>query len=110
MNVLLQVVKACALTKDFKQLPHGDMTYVGERGVQLSGGQKARINLARAVYRNAHLYLFDDPLSAVDPQVARHLFKKCISELLKGKTRILATHQVQFLPGTDKVILIDRVP
>ena len=94
---------------DFQQLPHGDLTHVGDRGVTLSGGQKARVNLARAVYRKADLYLFDDPLSAVDTHVGQHLFQNCILNYLKGNTRILATHQIHFLPRADTVAVIERV-
>ncbi|XP_001604413.2 multidrug resistance-associated protein 4 isoform X1 [Nasonia vitripennis] len=103
-----KVVKACALQKDFKQFPHGDQTIVGERGGSLSGGQKARINLARSIYRQADIYLLDDPLSAVDTHVGKHLFKDCIQKYLYGKTRILATHQLQFIKGADAIILIDQ--
>ncbi|KAL0104962.1 hypothetical protein PUN28_016536 [Cardiocondyla obscurior] len=103
-----QVTSVCALTKDFRQFPQGDLTIVGDRGVSLSGGQRARINLARAVYRQADLYLLDDPLSAVDSRVAKHLYWKCISEYLKNKTRILVTHQLQFLKRADHVVVLDR--
>lgn len=85
------------------------MTIVGDRGVSLSGGQRARINLARAVYRKADIYLLDDPLSAVDTHVARHLYKKCIVEYLKNKTRILVTHQLQFLKRVDYIVVLERV-
>lgn len=85
------------------------MTIVGERGVSLSGGQRARVNLARAIYRQADLYLLDDPLSAVDTHVARHLYRKCITDYLAGKTRILVTHQLQFLKQADHIIVLDRV-
>ncbi|XP_011704354.1 PREDICTED: multidrug resistance-associated protein 4-like, partial [Wasmannia auropunctata] len=104
----MQVANVCALTKDFRQFPQGDMTLVGDRGVSLSGGQRARINLARAVYRQADLYLLDDPLSAVDTRVARHLYWKCITEYLHGKTRILVTHQLQFLKRADHIVMLDR--
>ena len=73
-----KVVKVCALERDFKLFPYGDKTLVGERGVSLSGGQKARITLARALYHEADIYLLDDPLSAVDANVAKHLFHKYI--------------------------------
>ena len=66
-------------TQDFRQLPYGDQTLVGERGVTLSGGQKARVNLARAVYHDADIYLLDDPLSAVDAAVGAHLFNKLVN-------------------------------
>ncbi|KAG5307336.1 MRP4 protein, partial [Acromyrmex insinuator] len=104
----MQVANVCALTKDFQQFPQGDMTLVGDRGVSLSGGQRARINLARAVYRQADLYLFDDPLSAVDTRVARHLYRNCITEYLHDKTRILVTHQLQFLKRADHIVVLDR--
>ncbi|KYQ56410.1 Multidrug resistance-associated protein 4, partial [Trachymyrmex zeteki] len=104
----MQVANVCALTKDFRQFPQGDMTMVGDRGVSLSGGQRARINLARAVYRQADVYLLDDPLSAVDTRVARHLYGKCIMEYLHGKTRVLVTHQLQFLKRADHIVVLDR--
>eukprot|EP00731_Ephydatia_muelleri_P034922 Em0086g6a len=100
------VVEACALSKDIEQLPHGDFTLVGERGVSLSGGQKARVNLARAVYHRAQVYLLDDPLSAVDTVVARHIFDKCIHGLLRGSIVILVTHQIQFAMQADKILAI----
>ncbi len=99
---------ACALEEDLKQLPYGDMTIVGERGVALSGGQKARVNLARALYRKADIYLLDDPLSAVDSRVSRHLFEKCIKEHLKGSIRLLVTHQLQYLPQADHILVLDQ--
>lgn len=103
------VVRACALERDFKQLLHGERTLVGEKGVSLSGGQRARISLARAVYRDADVYLFDDPLSAVDAHVAKHLFGQCIKNYLKEKTRILVTHQVQFLKEADVIVVMNNV-
>lgn len=103
-----KVVKACALLRDFKQFPQGDQTIVGERGSSLSGGQKARINLARALYRQSDIYLLDDPLSAVDAHVSKHLFQECIQRYLIGKTRILATHQLQYIKGVDAIILLEQ--
>lgn len=102
-----QVVNACALLKDFKLFSNGDQTLVGERGVTLSGGQKARISLARAVYRQADIYLFDDPLSAVDTEVGRHIFERCIEEFLHDKIRILVTHQLQYLKAIEQVVLLN---
>ncbi|XP_046428414.1 ATP-binding cassette sub-family C member 4-like [Neodiprion fabricii] len=103
-----EVTKVCALLKDFEQLPQGDLSFVGERGASLSGGQRARVNLARAVYRDADLYLLDDPLSAVDARVGRHLFEECINGFLKEKTRLLVTHQLQYLNQADKVVLLNQ--
>ncbi|XP_046746888.1 ATP-binding cassette sub-family C member 4-like [Diprion similis] len=102
------VARVCALLKDFEQLPQGDLSFVGERGASLSGGQRARVNLARAVYRDADLYLLDDPLSAVDARVGRHLFEECINGFLKEKTRLLVTHQLQYLNQADKVVVLNQ--
>ncbi|EFA04472.2 putative multidrug resistance-associated protein lethal(2)03659-like Protein [Tribolium castaneum] len=103
-----EVVKVCALERDFKQFPQGDRTVVGERGVSLSGGQRARINLARAVYRGGDVYLLDDPLSAVDTHVGRHLFDECIVKYLRGKTRVLITHQLQYLKKADHIVVLNE--
>ncbi|EFA04157.2 ATP-binding cassette sub-family C member 4 [Tribolium castaneum] len=107
-NRYKDVVKVCALETDFEQFPHGDKTLVGERGTSLSGGQRARVNLARAVYRDADIYLFDDPLSAVDAHVGKHLFNECIVKYLKDKTRVLVTHQLQFLRQADLIIVLNN--
>ena len=97
------------LYQDVAQLINGDLTLVGERGVTLSGGQKARVNLARAVYRDADVYLLDDPLSAVDTAVAKHLFDVCIRGLLGDRVVILVTHQLQFALQADKILAIKDV-
>lgn len=102
-----KVVEVCALKTDFKLLPYGDQTIVGERGISLSGGQKARVNLARAIYKKADIYLLDDPLSAVDTHVGHHIFEQCIKEYLKDKICILVTHQLQFLKDVEHVLLIN---
>lgn len=104
-----KVVKVCALERDFQQFPQGDRTLVGDRGVSLSGGQKARINLARAVYRQADIYVLDDPLSAVDTHVGRNLFEECICKHLRRKTRILVTHQLQYLKKAHLIIVLNKV-
>ncbi|XP_050807528.1 ATP-binding cassette sub-family C member 10 isoform X2 [Gopherus flavomarginatus] len=91
-----------------KILPAGDQTEVGENGVTLSGGQKARIALARAVYQEKKIYLLDDPLAAVDADVANHLMQKCILGVLKHKTRILCTHRTEFLEKADTLLLMDN--
>lgn len=101
-----RVLRACALKRDMELLPDGDLTLIGDRGATLSGGQKARVNLARAVYQDADIYLLDDPLSAVDAEVGRHLFEQCICGMLKNKPRILVTHQLQYLKTADEIIVL----
>ncbi|XP_030766381.1 multidrug resistance-associated protein 7 [Sitophilus oryzae] len=101
------VLFACGLAEDVSNLPKGDLTGVGEGGATLSGGQKARVALARAVYQDKSVYLLDDILSAVDTKVAKHIFQHCILGLLKDKTRILCTHHVQFLAYADRIIYME---
>lgn len=101
-----KVLKACALIPDIAALPGGDRTEIGEKGINLSGGQKARIGLARAVYSDRDIYLLDDPLASVDNHVAKHLFHKCFLEALSGKTRILVTHSTHFLHLVDRIIVM----
>ncbi|XP_051562502.1 multidrug resistance-associated protein 4 [Myxocyprinus asiaticus] len=101
-----KVIRACALKRDMELLPDGDLTVIGDRGATLSGGQKARVNLARAVYQDADIYLLDDPLSAVDAEVSRHLFEQCICGILKQKPRILVTHQLQYLKSADQILVL----
>ncbi|KAF5275659.1 hypothetical protein FQA39_LY06771 [Lamprigera yunnana] len=103
-----EVVRVCNLEKDFQQFSDGDMSIVGDRGASLSGGQKARINLARAVYHKADIYLMDDPLSAVDTHVGKHLYEECINGFLANKTRILVTHQVNHLKDADNIIIFEN--
>ncbi|XP_040353882.1 ATP-binding cassette sub-family C member 11 isoform X5 [Herpailurus yagouaroundi] len=103
----LQVLHCCSLNRDLEILPFGDMTEIGERGLNLSGGQKQRISLARAVYSDHELYLLDDPLSAVDTHVGKHIFEECIKKMLRGKTVILVTHQLQYLAFCDQIILLE---
>ncbi|XP_074237715.1 multidrug resistance-associated protein 1 isoform X5 [Saimiri boliviensis] len=102
------VIQACALLPDLEILPSGDRTEIGEKGVNLSGGQKQRVSLARAVYCNSDVYLFDDPLSAVDAHVGKHIFENVIGPkgMLKNKTRILVTHGVSYLPQVDVIIVM----
>ena len=101
-----RVIEACALTDDIQQFPNTDQTLVGQRGVVLSGGQRARISLARAVYANADVYLLDDPLSAVDFRVGQHIFEKCIKQLLRNKTRMMTSHQEDHMKDADEVIVL----
>ncbi|KAM9609982.1 ATP-binding cassette sub-family C member 4 isoform 6-T7 [Trichechus inunguis] len=101
-----KVIKACALKKDLQLLEDGDLTVIGDRGATLSGGQKARVNLARAVYQDADIYLLDDPLSAVDAEVSRHLFELCICQTLHEKITILVTHQLQYLKAASQILIL----
>ncbi|KQK19501.2 hypothetical protein BRADI_1g48670v3 [Brachypodium distachyon] len=96
----------CSLVKDFEMLPYGDLTEIGERGVNLSGGQKQRVQLARALYQNADIYLLDDPFSAVDAHTATSLFNEYVMGALSDKTVLLVTHQVDFLPVFDIILLM----
>lgn len=103
-----EVVRVCGLKKDFLQFSKGDLTDVVDRGATLSGGQKARISLARAIYRERDLYLLDDPLSAVDVHVADSIFHNCIMGFLKDKCRILVTHSVKRLKHADYIIVLNH--
>ncbi|KAG6453079.1 multidrug resistance-associated protein 1 isoform X4 [Manduca sexta] len=102
------VINVCALKPDFEVLPGGDQTEIGEKGINLSGGQKQRVSLARAVYYDADNYFLDDPLSAVDSHVGKHIFDKVIGPngLLKSKTRVWVTHNVSYLAQTDLVVVL----
>ncbi|XP_072281284.1 ATP-binding cassette sub-family C member 2 [Pyxicephalus adspersus] len=103
-----EVLEACALLPDLEILPGGDLSEIGEKGINLSGGQKQRVSLARAVYQNTDIYILDDPLSAVDAHVGKHIFDKVIGPngLLKNKTRILVTHGVSFLKHTNEIVVL----
>ena len=105
-----KVLAACALLPDLAILPGGDMTQIGEKGINLSGGQKARVALARACYARAQTLLLDDPLSAVDAHVGKHIFREVLGPkgLMASTTRILVTHQTQFLPLADRVIVLEQ--
>ncbi|XP_078481138.1 multidrug resistance-associated protein 1-like [Ciona intestinalis] len=103
-----QTIEACELKEDFDMLPAGDQTEIGERGINLSGGQKQRVSIARAVYQDSDVYLFDDPLSAVDAHVGKNIFDNVLGPrgCLRKKTRLLVTHGVSFLPQVDKIIVL----
>lgn len=107
-SVYNRVIESCALNPDLKVLPAGDQTEIGEKGINLSGGQKQRVSLARAVYNDSDIYFLDDPLSAVDSHVGKHIFENVIgpSGLLKKKTRILVTHGITYLPEVDNIIVL----
>ncbi|UJR17739.1 hypothetical protein I4U23_004637 [Adineta vaga] len=105
-----QVIESCQLITDLQSFPAGDQTIIGDKAENLSEGQKVRVSLARALYTEADIYLLDDPLAAVDPSVAKNIFKHCISNegFLKNKTRLLVTHQIQFLSELDHCVLLDH--
>uniref|UniRef100_A0AAR2LR34 ATP-binding cassette sub-family C member 5 n=1 Tax=Pygocentrus nattereri TaxID=42514 RepID=A0AAR2LR34_PYGNA len=103
-----QVIHACSLSPDLAILPYGDHTEIGERGLNLSGGQKQRVSLARAVYSKRDIFLLDDPLSAVDAHVGKHIFEECIKKELRGKSVILVTHQLQYLEFCDEILLLEN--
>jgi len=103
-----KAIHVSALEHDLQSLPGGDLTEIGERGVNISGGQKQRVSIARAVYANADVYIFDDPLSALDAHVSHQVFEKCIKDELRGKTQVLVTNQLHFLPHVGRIILIGK--
>jgi ABC-type bacteriocin/lantibiotic exporter with double-glycine peptidase domain len=99
---------SCCLERDLEILPKGDQTEIGERGVNLSGGQKARISLARAVYADRDIILMDDPISALDSNTRKKIFKRGFKDMLNGKTRVLCTHAIDFLHLADRVVVIKK--
>lgn len=101
-----EVIYSCSLENDLEILPAGDLTEIGERGITLSGGQKARINLARAVYANKNIVLLDDVLSAVDAKVGKHIMKNCLMGLLLDRTRLLVTHQLSLIQDADRIVYV----
>jgi ATP-binding cassette, subfamily C (CFTR/MRP), member 1 len=106
-----RVIEACQLKHDLSILSNGDETEIGERGINLSGGQKARISVGRAAYSSlchSSVVILDDPLSALDPEVAKKLFKECIVDLMKGKTRLLVTNHIPFLTHCDTVVALRK--
>ncbi|CAN1274159.1 ABC transporter C family member 14 [Linum perenne] len=101
-----EVLRVCRLEKDLEMMEFGDETEIGERGINLSGGQKQRIQLARAVYQECDIYLLDDIFSAVDAQTGSEIFKECLKGILKDKTILLVTHQVDFLHNADLIMVM----
>lgn len=103
-----RVIQACALKPDLEILPGGDQTEIGEKGINLSGGQKQRVSLARAVYNDADIYFLDDPLSAVDSHVGKHIFEQVLGPkgILAKKTRVLVTHGITYLPEVDNIFVL----
>lgn len=103
-----RIIEACSLKPDLEMLPGGDQTEIGEKGINLSGGQKQRVSLARAVYNDADVYFFDDPLSAVDSHVGKHIFENVLGPdgILKKKTRVLVTHGITYLPECNNIVVL----
>ncbi|KAI3703636.1 hypothetical protein L1987_73828 [Smallanthus sonchifolius] len=101
-----KVLEAFDLKKDLEVLSFGDQTVIGERGINLSGGHKQRIQIARALYQDADIYLFDDPFSAVDAITGNHLFKECMMDFLESKTVIYVSHQMEFLPSANLILVL----
>ena len=103
-----EILDACALRPDLDILPGGDETEIGEKGINLSGGQKQRVSLARAVYSKSDLLFLDDPLSAVDAHVGKHIFQKVIGPegILSTRTRVLVTHGISYLPQVDDIVVL----
>ncbi|XP_042394595.1 putative ABC transporter C family member 15 isoform X2 [Zingiber officinale] len=101
-----KTIEVCALKKDFELFANGDLTEIGERGINMSGGQKQRIQIARAVYQDADIYLLDDPFSALDAHTGTQLFKNCLMGALRDKTVLYITHQVEFLPEADLILVM----
>ena len=100
------MISACSLREDIAAFEDGDLTLIGERGVTLSGGQKTRVSLARAVYQEADIYLLDDPLSAVDIKVGRDIFDNCVREFLSDKIVVMVTHQIQYVRLADEIVVM----
>ena len=103
-----KVLNVCGLIPDLELFSESDLTLVGERGITLSGGQKARVSLARTVYKAADIYLLDDPLAAVDSRVSKHMFEECIQGFLRDKIVILATHQTRFARDNDRILMLEN--
>ena len=104
----MDILKICELERDLDILPSGDLTEIGEKGINLSGGQKARISLARAVYADKDIYLLDDPISALDAGVRKKIFQNVILGKLQSKTRILVTHAIDFIHLADQIIMFNK--
>ena len=107
-NLYNKIIELCELKQDLDVLVGGDLTEIGEKGINLSGGQKARISLARAMYTNKDIFILDDPISALDANVGQNIMKNCIVDFLKNKTRILVTHALQYLKYADQIVYIEN--
>lgn len=108
MNKLNKIYEISCLLRDFESMPLQDLTVVGEKGLKLSGGQRARINLARCLYRDADIYLIDDPFSALDANIGKIIFEKALKDYLESKAVLLVTHQLNILKRADKVLTLNN--
>jgi len=104
----VDTIIACELERDLLILPAGDQTEIGEKGINLSGGQKARVSLARAVYSNKDIVLMDDPISALDANVRKNIFENVFQGKLRDKTRVLVTHAIDFLHLADRIFVMKK--
>ena len=102
----VETIMACQLEPDLAIMPAGDLSEIGEKGINLSGGQKARVALARAIYKRPDVLLMDDPISALDANVRKMIFEQVFTGLMKDKTRVLVTHAVDFIHLADHVIIM----
>lgn len=104
----VDTIQFCELERDLEIMKEGDLTVIGEKGVTLSGGQQARLGLARAVYQDKDIYLLDDPISALDAHVRMNIMRNVLNGMLKDKTRILVTHSIDFLHLADRIVMMDK--
>ena len=102
----VETVLACQFETDIKLMPAGDLTEIGEKGINLSGGQKARVSLARAVYKRPDVIMMDDPISALDAMTRKKIFDQVFTGILGESTRILVTHAVDFVHLADKIVIM----
>lgn len=103
-----KVIEICQLVRDLEILEGGDLTQIGEKGINLSGGQKARIAIARSVYADSDIFIMDDPFSALDAHVKKRIFDEVFCNKLRYKTRIIVTHAIDFLDKVDRIIVLDK--
>ena len=106
-NKYNKIISICQLEPDLKIIKGGDKSEIGEKGINLSGGQKMRLSIARAIYNDADIYIFDDPLSALDAYVGMNLFNEVFCEYLEKKTVIISTHSLQYLNKFDRIIFME---
>ena len=104
----VDTIQFCELERDLEIMNAGDLSEIGEKGINLSGGQQARLGLARAVYQDKDIFLLDDPISALDAHVRKNIINNVVNGMLKEKTRILVTHAIDFIHMADKIVIMDK--